>query len=96
MTAKDTRDKAKKLAQKVLDLPEQPVPVVSSIDWIRGLLDFNPVAAVRRFTPSFLHYSVLTSLSRRLPTLGASSPYWDGSHDTVTLFPHRPLFPSDI
>ena len=87
MTAKDTSDKAKKLAKKVLNLPEEPVPVVSSVDWIRNLFGFSPVASVRAFTPPLLPHPILTSPSRRSPTLGVCSLYWDGSHDTVTLFP---------
>lgn len=47
MTTQDVKDKAKRLAQKVLHLPEERVPVVSTIDWIRNLLDFNFIASVR-------------------------------------------------
>jgi hypothetical protein len=47
MTIEDTKDKAGRIARKVLHLPEERVPVVSSIDWIRDIFDFNFVAGVR-------------------------------------------------
>jgi hypothetical protein len=56
MIAKDVKGKAKKLAQKVLDLPEERVPVVSSIDWIRDLFNVNFVASVRQSTPPLPHH----------------------------------------
>ena len=87
MTAKDARDKAKKLAQKVLDLPEERIPVVSSVDWVRSLFDFNFAASVRGSTPPLVRRQILTCPSRRSPTLRACSPYLDGSRDTVLLFP---------
>jgi len=51
MTTRDAKGTAKKLARKVLDVPEEQIPVVSSVDWVRGIFDFNFVTSVRQFTP---------------------------------------------
>ncbi|KAF9653059.1 sulfate permease [Thelephora ganbajun] len=52
MTAKDVKAKAKRLAHKVLDLPDEQVPVISTVDWIRGLFDFNFVASASAYLRS--------------------------------------------
>ena len=54
MTTSDIKDKGKRLAHKVLNVPEERIPVVSTVDWIRNILDFNPVTAVRRSPHLFL------------------------------------------
>ena len=92
MTAKDARDKAAKLARKVLKLPEDPVPVISTADWIRSFFDVNLVTAVRPF-PHLPHHPILTPSPRRFPTLEACSPSWDGYRDTVLPF-SSPTFPT--
>jgi sodium-independent sulfate anion transporter 11 len=52
MTAKDTRDKAAKIARNVLHLPEDPVPVVSSADWLRDFFNLAPAAAATTYLRS--------------------------------------------
>lgn len=52
MAIKDTRDKAARLARNILDLPEDPVPVVSTSDWIRGFFDGNPLPAALVYVKS--------------------------------------------
>lgn len=83
MTTKDARDKAKELARKVLDLPKDPVPVVSSIDWIRNLLDFSPVASVRGVSssPFNSHFplQVIGYLRSLFPILGWITRYSNSS-----------------
>jgi len=59
MATRDAKGTAGKLAKKVLDLPEEQVPVISTVDWIRALFDFNLVASVRPFTPPLPQFSLV-------------------------------------
>jgi hypothetical protein len=63
MAAKNTRDKAAKLARKILKLPEDPVPVISTFDWIRDFFNVNLLTAVR----SFPRLSLTSPFSLALP-----------------------------
>jgi hypothetical protein len=60
MATEDSRDKAAKLARRILKLPEDPGPVISTLDWIRSYFNFSIVSVVRAFT---LHLSLTTQFS---------------------------------
>ena len=62
MSTEGARDRAAKLARKILKLPEDPVPVISTADCIPSFSGSSFVTAVRLFILPLPHHPLLIAL----------------------------------